>query len=156
MESPAAKAGLKPGDILLQVNGRTPKSFVEFNGLLVAGAKSGVALVTQRGGERRNVTVRLVSENSFFNAALIEQKIGVSLQELTPQLAEAFGLNSTEGFVVAGADRALSQMMQPGCLVTSIDGRRPADLTEAAKILHSKKKGDKVRLGVVVHERLGN
>jgi len=156
MESPAAKAGLKPGDILLQVNGRTPKGFVEFTGLLVAGAKSGVALVTQRGGERHNVTVRLVPENSFFNAALIEQKIGVSLQELTPQLAEAFGLNSTEGFVVAGADRALSQMLQPGCLVTSVDGRRPADLTEAAKILYPKKKGDKVRLGVVVHERLGN
>jgi S1-C subfamily serine protease len=140
------------------VNGKAPRGFVEFNQLLVTDGKAGITLAVQRNGERRNVTVQLVPEKTFFNAELIQQKIGASLQELTPQLAEAMGLSSTEGFVVAGADRGSSAggTLQPGCLVTSIDGRRPADLTEAAKILHGKKRGEKVRLGVVVHERRGN
>jgi len=158
-ESPAAKAGLKAGDIIVQVNGKTPRSFIEMSELLVAGTRPEVTLTLQREtGERRNVAVRLVPEQTFFNADLIQNKIGISLQELTPKLAEALGLASTEGFVVSGVDRGTpaAGKLQPGYLVTSVDGRRPADLTEAAKILYRKKAGETVQLGVVVHERRGN
>jgi len=158
-ESPAAKAGLKGGDTIVQVNGKTPRSFIELNELLVAGAKPELTLSIQREtGERRNVTVRLVPEKTFFNADLIQKKIGVSLQELTPKLAEALGLSSADGFVVSGVDRGTpaAENLQPGFLVVSIDGRRPADLTEAAKILYRKKARETVQLGVVIHERRGN
>jgi hypothetical protein len=48
--------------------------------------------------------------------------------------------------------------LQPGYryLVTAIDGQSPANLTEAAKILYGRKKGEKVQLGVVALRRRGN
>jgi S1-C subfamily serine protease len=156
-ESPAGKAGLKAGDTILQVNGKTPRGLIELRDMLVV--RPELTLTIQREpGERLNVAVRLVSEKTFFNADLIQKKIGVSLQELTPKLADALGLNSTEGFVVGGVERGTpaAESLQPGYLVVSIDGRRPADLSEAAKIIFRKKAGEAVQLGVGVYQRRGN
>lgn len=157
-ESPAAKAGLKPGDTVLEVNGQVPKGFINFNELLLTGTKRELSLTIQRGGERRAVPVRLVPEGEFFNADLIQKRIGVSLQELTPKLAEALGVEPTAGLAISGVDRSSAggRSLQPGYLVMAIDGRRVTEMTEAAKIVQAKKSGETVRLGVVVHERRGN
>jgi serine protease Do len=154
--SPAAKAGLKPGDEILKVNGKSPRGFINFNELLVANPGHDVSLSLERGGEAQNVSVHLVPEKSYFNTDLIQRRIGVRLQELTPQLAQAFGLNSTDGFVVAEVDpdSQEAQVLQPGCLVVAIDGQTPADMVAAAKIVHAKKRGEKVQLRVVIlHQR---
>ena len=155
--SPAAKAGLNPGDEILKVNGQTPRGFIHFNEMLVSGPGRDVSLSIQRNGQSQTVSVRLVREKSFFNADLIERRIGVRLQELTPQLAQAFGLNSTDGFVVADVDGDApeAQVLQPGYLVVAIDGQTPADLVGAAKIVHTKKKGEKVQLRVVMQQQRG-
>ena len=46
--------------------------------------------------------------------------------------------------------------LERGILVTAIDGQTPADLTAAAKLLYSKKKGDRVLLDIAVRQRVGN
>ena len=48
----------------------------------------GVTLTVERGTERRKVTVRMVPERQFFNTELIRKRLGLSLQELTPELAD--------------------------------------------------------------------
>ncbi len=156
-DSPAAKAGLKPGDSVLKVNGKVPRSFINFNELLVSNSGNEAFLNFQRGGQALTATVRLVPEKTFFNADLIQRRIGVRLQELTPQLARAFGLNSTDGFVVADVDpdSQEAQVLQPGYVVVGIDGQTPADLTAAAKLVHGKKKGEKVQIHVLMQQQRG-
>jgi serine protease Do len=158
-QSPAEKAGLKPGDCLLKVNGRAPRSFIDFSELLVSQADSRpeATLAIQRNGQVLSLTVRMVSEKSFFNAEFIHRQLGVRLQELTPELARAFGVRSTDGFVVADvdADAPEAQVLQPGYLVTAIDGQTPADLTAAAKLVYGKEKGERVEMSVVMQQQRG-
>jgi S1-C subfamily serine protease len=143
-DSPAGHAGLKVGDAILQVNGRAPKSFIDFADLLATNAATEVRLVVQREAERKEIAVRLVPEKSVFNADLIRNKLGLNLEALTPQTAVRY-LNAAEGFIIAGVQEngpAAAVHLQNGMLVTSIDGQLPEDVTTVAKLLYPKKAGD--------------
>ncbi len=158
--SPAHRAGLRTNEVILQVNGHAPKNLIEFNRELTANAdRKDVTLVVQRGYDRRTVTVRLLQERDFFNAALIRQKTGITLQEMTAEIAAQYGLRTASGFVIIavekGSPAALAEL-QPYFLVQGIDGLVPPNLVEAAKLLHAKKTDATVRLDLIVPWRRGN
>jgi serine protease Do len=158
-QSPAGQAGLKTGDAILQVNDKAPRSFIDFTDLLAARAGSEVTLAIRRGAARKDIAVRLVPEKSVFNAGMIRDKLGLSLEELTPQLAARYGLGASDAFLVTGVQGdspAAGAGLQGGILVTAIDGQLPADLSAAAKLLYAKKKGDSVQLGIAFQQRMGN
>ncbi|MEK7686640.1 MAG: trypsin-like peptidase domain-containing protein [Verrucomicrobiota bacterium] len=152
--SPADKAGLQPDDAILRVNQRIPQNVFQLNReLITVGDSEDIPLAVQRGQERKNVTVRLIPEKEFFNAALIREKLGATLQELTAELAERMGLSSAAGLIIAGVDKngpAEKAGLQRGLLIQAIDGQIPEDLTAAAKVLHGRKKGEKVQLSVLM------
>jgi S1-C subfamily serine protease len=158
-QSPAGQAGLKAGDAILQVNGKPPKSFIDFADLLAAGAGSEVTLAIRRGTARKDIAVRLVPEKTVFNAGMIRDKLGLNLEELTPQLAARYGVGASDAFLITGVQGdspAATAGLQGGILVTAIDGQLPADLSAAAKLLYAKRKGDRVQLGIAVQQRMGN
>ncbi len=156
--SPAALAGLKVGDQIQQVNHQTPRSFIQFNELLANSPKPRVLFAIQRLGETKELTVTLVPEKDFFNADLVQRRIGLTLQEITPQLAQTLGLGNTTGLIVAGVEAIgpAAASLKPGAVITAVDGQLPANLTTFAKMLHAKVKGDTARLGVVLQQRQGN
>ncbi|HEY0456004.1 MAG TPA: trypsin-like peptidase domain-containing protein [Verrucomicrobiae bacterium] len=146
-ESPAGKAGLKASDYILQVNGKSPKGFIDFNRELLD-SKDGkdIKLLIERGGEKRTLSVRMVAEKSFFNAELVRKKTGATLQEMTRDLAQGMGLAQVEGLLIAGVDRssaAAEAGLQKGMLVTNADGQNVTTIVSAAKVLYGKRKGEK-------------
>src|SRR5579862_3154344 len=52
-ESPADRAGLKVGDIVLQVNGKVPRNFIKFGALLASNAPAVTPLTIRRGENER-------------------------------------------------------------------------------------------------------
>jgi S1-C subfamily serine protease len=157
-QSPAGKAGLKAGDDILEVNGKAPKSFIDFAELLAAGAASEVRLSLKRGSGQKEIVVKLVPEKSVFNAGMIRDRLGLNLEELTPQVAARYGVGAGDGFLVTGVEensQAATAGLQRGMLVIGIDGRLPADLSAAAKLLYPKKKGDRVQLDLAMPQRMG-
>jgi serine protease Do len=158
-ESPAGKAGLRTNDLIVKINGKTPAGFIDFNReLMTARDKEPVKLVIDREGERRTITVRLVPEGSFFNADLIRTRLGLSVQEMTPQLARHFAFGSMEGLLIAGVEKgspAAAAELDNGMLITGIDGQSTTSIVNAAKIISPKKDGDKVRIDVVFPRQRG-
>jgi len=155
---PAERGGLKTGDLVNAVNGRTPRSVIEFNDLLIQN-RDDVRLDILRQNERKTASVRLTPEVDFFNNSLIQQRTGLTLQEISAELAEQLRLLTSEGLIISSVEKnspAAEVKLQRGMLVTAIDGKTPASLVEAAKIFHSRKKGQRVILDLIVQRRLGN
>jgi serine protease Do len=159
VESPAGKAGLRAGDRITQVNGKTPRGFMDFIGELRSMKdQRDVTLAVERGTERRKVTVRMVPERQFFNAELIRKRLGLSLQELTPELAQSFGFARVEGLLVAGVDSgsaADAAEIRRGMVISRIDGEPANSVLTTAKRLYSMAKGEKVQVEVVFPRRRG-
>jgi serine protease Do len=151
--SPAAQAGLRAGDRILRIDGQAPSGFIQFTRELLQRKDRDIPLEIQRGSERRTLQLHLVAEKTFFNADLIRKKTGLTLQEMTRELARGFGLNQAEGLIVAEVEKkspAAAVEMQPGILVRRIDGQQIDDLVSAAKMLYAKGKGDKAKLELIV------
>ena len=152
--SPAEKAGLHAGDDILQVNGSEPRGLIDFNHLLLKeGERRDVQLEVERDGSRRKLQVRLVREASVFNAALIRQKLGLSVQEITPELADQMGLVTREGLLIAGVDKDSEPAragVRRGQVLLGLDGAGLRDVVSTARLLRGRAKGDKVTADLLV------
>jgi S1-C subfamily serine protease len=144
-ESPAGRAGLKEGDIVMQVNGKVPKTFIDFGDLLASNAPSEIPITYRRGDAVNDTTLRLVPESSIFNAAMIRQKLGLVVEK-TP-----------DGFVITKVDPdspASAGGLTPQTLIWAVDRQTPPDdVTGFAKLLYAKKTATPVLLHILTIER---
>jgi len=156
--SPASIAGLSPGDTILQVNGVTPKDQFDLSQLLVNSPNGDAQLALAHDGPSRTVRVRLIPENSFFNADLIRRKLGVTLVKNTLETAQQLGLPTSDGFIVDDVDTnsPAGKALRRGFLVRNIDGQSPPDIKSVAQLLYAKNKGDTAHLDVLMQQRQTN
>ncbi len=109
--SPAAKAGLKQGDVIVSLNGTNIGDGNELrNRVSETAPNTEVTIGFLREGKEQTAKVTLgefenknaVKDNNSSNEGSEQGKIGVTLQPLTPQIAQQLGLKGiTEGLVVA-------------------------------------------------------
>jgi serine protease Do len=109
--SAAARAGIERGDVVLELGGTVIESAPQFRSL-VAGRKPGedVEIVVLRHGECRTVSARLDKRPSAREprkeqpeAPALEQgppRLGLTVEDLTPELAERFGFKDLTGVVI--------------------------------------------------------
>lgn len=146
--SPAASAGLRKGDEVLRLNGRTLDSLIEFNEEIGrAGDRQEVALQVRRAGELRTLSLRLLDERVFFNNDLLRKRLG-----LTVRAARDGGL------IIDGVERgspAAGARLRPGVRITGADGQRAESLVQLARQTYGKPKGDELKLAVVLEEQIG-
>ncbi|OAI51247.1 peptidase [Betaproteobacteria bacterium SCGC AG-212-J23] len=140
--SPAAKAGLKPGDVIIGVNG---KAIEQSNQLppLVAQIKPGAAAKIEvwRGGKTNEFTAT-VGAMQQAKTAKAEQgspeaggKLGLAVRQLTPQERKESGIE--QGVVVEQVGGPAARAgIQPGDVITAVNGtpvKSPQDLRSAAQ-----------------------
>lgn len=73
---------------------------------------------------------RSVMEQIIKSGAVTRGWIGVEIQEMTPELAESFGLKNSEGAIIAGVMRggpAQKAGMKPGDVLMQVDGKAVKD-----------------------------
>lgn len=124
--SPAEKAGLQQGDIILQYNGKAVKNVTKFRNdiaMMTPGQK--VELRILRNNKEKTLTVELgTQEHGEGMSAELMQKLGIELENLTPEMAARLGYTSdVSGVVIAkvkpGSPAALAGL-RSGYLITGI------------------------------------
>ena len=128
--SPAHEAGLRPGDILLAVNGTPTNARFEEDlppiRKLIADAPvdSEIALTVQRGDQSTEVKVKTVERSQLEGDEVEFEKWGCSASNLTPEMVRRAQLASAKGIVVTGTQEggaAANAKLQAGDIVLKID-----------------------------------
>jgi serine protease Do len=136
--SPAEKAGLEQGDVIIALNGRPTKSVGDFRNEIASNAPgTTVSLTLLRGGDERtiDVTTGEMPDETVASASSeqVTEQLGLTVQDLTPETARSLGVDVDEGALVADVEQgsiAWDAGIQPGNLITSVNRRR-VDSAEA-------------------------
>jgi serine protease Do len=149
---PAAKAGLKSGDVILEFNGRKVIGAAELRNRIAAQAPGSESVVkVNRDGAIRTMNVRLESlpDNVTASAERVEpanELLGFSVSALSADMARKLNLKANSRRIVVStvsrSGHAWSVGLRPGDVIVSVD-KKPAESVAAFNaIAGKKKKGD--------------
>ena len=108
-DSPAQKAGIKRGDVIIKFNGTEIKTMDVLPRRVAATRPGKKATVTiLRDGKKKSlkVTIGTLEEKKIAKARFTEEELGITVQEITRDLAEHFDLETREGVIVSDVDRS--------------------------------------------------
>ncbi len=151
--SPAAEAGLRPGDRIVRLDGKTPANVIELEAMILdRRVGDEVRLAVQRDGRTVRATVRLAAAPKPDGAKLARRLFGLQLQPLDPDLAATMHLTVDRGLLVAGADPdgpAGEAGFKSGDVIVQVARFRVADLDTLGTLLAQVERGDRIRFYVV-------
>ena len=155
---PAAKAGIKRGDVIVSYDGKPIK---EMNDLPYLVGTTPVGKVVEveviRKGKKKVFQVKIgkmKEEKESEAPGEAKPNLGMSVEELTPQLARQLGLTETSGLVVVDVEAnspAQEAGLHPGDLILEVDQVPMKDLETFNKKIGSYKKGDVILFLVKRH-----
>jgi len=145
-DSPAEKGGIKQGDLIISLDGKPVTDVADLrNRVAMTPPKTKVDLVLIRNEQQKELTVQ-VEEQPTDMAGLsaspqqqeLFQKAGLSLQDLTPELARQFGYQMDQGVLVAevtpGSPAAMARI-PAGSLIEEVNRQRVRNLKELEQVL---------------------
>jgi serine protease DegQ len=101
-------------------------------------------------------TIKNVMEAIIKNGQVVRGWIGVEPQDITPELANSFGLAKTSGTIIAGilkggpADKA---GIKPGDILISVDEKSVTDTTSMLNVVAQLTPGEKTKLTILRKSR---
>lgn len=156
--SPADKAGLQVDQEILEVNGKPVSSLAALNQQIAASLNRQVALTVLDKGTRQVLTVTLVALADL-NRQLFHRRLGLTTAALLETQASQMKLGNEEGVLVEEVEKgspADKAQLQPGMVITEVDGVKIKDLVNVSNALNNKKSGEAVQLLVKVVNRYSN
>lgn len=161
-KDPAAEAGIKPGDIILTIDGSvvdSPNKLSRLIGALPPGAAPQIEVV--RDFTRQVLTVPLSERRDTAIAASLPQsrtevKLGLDLQDLSAGLAEKFKLRETRGVLITKVDPgslAHAEGLREGDLIKEVNRADIATVGEFTSAIGKVRRGDTVLLRVLRENR---
>ncbi|MEY4386250.1 MAG: hypothetical protein RLY20_1533 [Verrucomicrobiota bacterium] len=181
--SPAAKAGLKTGMQIAEVDGKAPRTLVNFLELMVGSsnmianagptnnAETARSLVVRRAvGSQDTRSARLVVLDGGTRRVLdikmepfgliLSRRAGLVLDQIEPKDAVRLGLQPNQGFLVTAVEKgspADVAGLKPGLLVSNIEGMQLKDLGDLGRTLISKGPNESLGLlGIAVQQVSAN
>ncbi|PID72121.1 MAG: serine protease [Desulfobulbus propionicus] len=159
-DSPAQKAGLEQGDVLIALDG-TPLSDVTDlrNKIAMTPPGSKVKMQVVRNGKTQTIKVKIGQQpedmasigSSAGGTNSLLGDYGLSLQNLTPELAEQFGYEDRKGVLIASVDvdsPAGRVGLQSGQLIEEVNRKPVQNLAGLKKVLKRAKSNNQVLLRI--------
>ena len=159
-DSPAAKGGVKLGDVIVRYDGKevdNTELLREMVGATAPGKE--VKLVVIRDGKEETLRVTVAKMTPQMSAAMMPSeegasalgKLGMSVQTLTPDLAKEFGLQATEGAIITdvqeGSPASLAEL-ERGDLIVEADHQKVANADDLEEALNKAKDKEDVWLRI--------
>jgi len=155
-ESPAAKAGLKPGDILLEFDGKkvdAPADLQRTVGLAQPGQSA--KMKVWRDQAEKTVELKIGEAPDDKEAAAQQQRqgrvvpstLGLEVRPITPDLARQLNLKSPEGVIVARVEEgsaAGEAGVQRGDVIREINRQKVRSLADYERLTKDVKDGDRL------------
>ncbi|MBW6457550.1 MAG: Do family serine endopeptidase [FCB group bacterium] len=161
-ESPAEKAKILSGDVIVEVNDQTVRTPSELQ-INIASRSPGesVKLTLIREGKKRSINVRLEEmpsdEPVITQSKTGEVDLGFTVQGNSDELARQYGINTTEGVVVvnvAPGSEAQQKGIQPGDRIVTMERKNIKNLGEFTKTLDNVKKDQTIL--ILIETKNGN
>lgn len=166
--SPAEKAGILNGDVVLEFNGKTIKDTSHLMQVVAAaGVGTKVNLKVLREGKEMLLTVKLAkrTEEALASFESSEQSVisqvtlsGMHVQNLTPELARRYGHQDETGVIVVEVEQrspAARSGIVPGYLIKEIDYTEIQTIDDFKKIV-DKLKNSNEKLALIYFKDLRN
>jgi serine protease Do len=167
-DSPAAKAGVQRGDVIVAYNGKEVADNHDLPAMVAGtpvGEQSTVTIL--RNGQKMQLAIKvgeLPSEQTAGNATSPEGSVqpaqgkwGLQLQDLNPQLANQLNLESKKGVAVVGVkpgSQADEAGMQKGDIILEVNQQPVTSVHEAVKKLDGPKDNNLLLLVQRGHAKL--
>ncbi len=152
-DSPAAKAGIKRGDIILSFDGKKIKTLSDLP-RLVAATKVGetAEVVIFRNQKEKTYSVKLGEMADEKTVAALngdpEKKFGLALMDLSPEAIQRYGLKNNQGVLITRVDPngpGASSNLRAGDLILEINNTETPDLKTFLEAVKSIKKDQIIR-----------
>lgn len=155
--SPAEKAGLQQGDIILELNGIKINDAGELrNKIALTAPGTVVRLTIMRNDKKMSVSVVLAEQPAGKMAAMSEQtrlveQFGFTVQDITPQIAEQLGYKKGQGVVISDVDPtsvAAEAGLRPGMLIEEVNRQAVHNVVEFNRAISKSKQSKMVLLRI--------
>ena len=155
--SPAMQAGLKPGDVIVEYDGRKVASADELP-RAVAGTRVGrqVPIVVVRDGKHIRLTATIVkladADDKPVPVNTGAPRLGLTVETLTPALAQQLGIRDRDGVLVSGVEEgspAANAGLRAGDVIAEINRSPAKSVDDLARAVRERRSGEP--LLVLVH-----
>lgn len=151
--SPAERAGLEAGDIILKINNREVEGIVQLrNTIAMIAPGTKVELLIYRNGKEKTVTVSIAELSDTISqtgASELTSKLGLTVQDLTEETRRYYGLQPGEGVVVSDVvsdSRAFKAGIRQGTIIISVNQKKVGSVQEFGQALKASAGTGKVLL----------
>ena len=166
---PAEKAGIKPGDVVVDVDGHkvsTNRDLIDYISYLPVGSKVNISII--RDGQRKVVTASTAERTEVADAdtpkenseeAPARNKLGMSVQNLTPQLRQMYSIDDTTRGVVVTSVKEVSpagDVLSEGDVISEVQGQKITNIDDFQKAINGTHAGQTIRVYVTSPGRGGS
>jgi len=166
---PAAKAGIQPGDVIVEIDGRpitSNRSLIDYISYLPVGSKINLTVI--RSGKHQTLTASTIERTLEADKAETDKqpeevaparnKLGMSVQELTPATRQTYGIADNVSGVVVTSVKEVSpagDVLNEGDVISEVQGAKISNLAQFRAAIDHLKGGAIARIYVTSSGRGG-
>ncbi|MGQ9474249.1 MAG: DegQ family serine endoprotease [Candidatus Caldatribacteriaceae bacterium] len=151
-DSPAERAGLSRGDIILRIDGKEIQSVAELQ-KTVRSYRPGDLVTVEIWRDKKTITFEVtlgeLQEKTIETSATLAVTLGIEVRDITPDLVNQYALKRTNGVVIVGIDAggpADQAGLRPGDVILEINRGKIRSLDDWEGVLSTVQPGETVLL----------
>jgi serine protease Do len=154
-DDPAERAGIKPGDIIIEVDGEKISSSRDLTRIIARiGVGDTAKIIVLREGKTKTFAVKITKRKddriaSRRDAVESEDELGIRVSNITPDIARRFNITDAQGIIVAevkSGSKGLEAGIETGDVIKEVNHQVIITVKDYKSVLKKIKKGKPIHL----------